>query len=168
MFYSLLSGNNSWKFHNDTMTGTWWKRCNRRTDGQMDRSVLRAAWQLKMFTGFHRTTIAAEALVHFLRRKIELPDQHDMLYCIMPIKQCKRNCCFFRFCWYFCTRIVSSQHITCHGLTICMHPVCYFIFWKPMFEQHLVCKYVFTLFQLMFVDICIKLYQIPTLYSLFL
>ena len=41
-------GNNSWKLHNDTMTGTLWKRCNRRTDRwtdrRRDRSVLRAAW----------------------------------------------------------------------------------------------------------------------------
>ena len=37
----------SWKFHDDTMTGTLWKRCNKGTDGRMDRqtdrSVLRAA-----------------------------------------------------------------------------------------------------------------------------
>ena len=30
-------GNNSWKFHDDTMMGTWWKRCDRRTDRQTDR-----------------------------------------------------------------------------------------------------------------------------------
>ena len=42
-------GNNSWKFHDDTMRGTLWKRCNRQTDWQTERSVLRAAWsQLKM------------------------------------------------------------------------------------------------------------------------
>ena len=29
-------GNNSWKFHDDTMMGTWWKRCDRRTDRQAD------------------------------------------------------------------------------------------------------------------------------------
>ena len=47
---SLLSMVNSWKFHDDPMMGTWWKRCNRRTDGRTDRQteVLRAAWsQLK-------------------------------------------------------------------------------------------------------------------------
>ena len=27
-------GNNSWKFHDDTMMGTWWKRCDRQTDGR--------------------------------------------------------------------------------------------------------------------------------------
>ena len=30
-------GNNSWKFHDDTMMGTWWKRCDGRTDRQTDR-----------------------------------------------------------------------------------------------------------------------------------
>ena len=30
-------GNNSWKFHNDTMMGTWWKRCYRQTDRRTDR-----------------------------------------------------------------------------------------------------------------------------------
>ena len=29
-------GNNSWKFHDDTMKGTWWKRCDRQTDRQTD------------------------------------------------------------------------------------------------------------------------------------
>ena len=50
-------GNNSWKFHDDTMMGTWWKKCDRQTDGQTDRqtdgrtenTICRAAWsQLKM------------------------------------------------------------------------------------------------------------------------
>ena len=49
-------GDNSWKFHDDTMMGTWWKRCDRQTDRQMDRqtdgrtenTICRAAWsQLK-------------------------------------------------------------------------------------------------------------------------
>ena len=43
-----VNGNNSWKFHDDTMTGTWWKRCHRQTDGQTDGrtdwTILRAAW----------------------------------------------------------------------------------------------------------------------------
>ena len=30
-------GINSWKFHDDTMMGTWWKRCDRQTDGRTDR-----------------------------------------------------------------------------------------------------------------------------------
>ena len=32
-------GNNSWKFHDDTMMGTWWKRCDKRTDGRTDRQT---------------------------------------------------------------------------------------------------------------------------------
>ena len=32
-----VNGNNSWKFQDDTMTGTLSKRCDRRTDGQTDR-----------------------------------------------------------------------------------------------------------------------------------
>ena len=49
-------GNKSWKFHDDTMMGTWWKRCDRRTDrqtdgrtdGRKDWTSQKAAWsQLK-------------------------------------------------------------------------------------------------------------------------
>ena len=44
-----VNGNNSWKFQDDTMTGTLSKRCDRRTDRQTEISVLRAAWsQLKI------------------------------------------------------------------------------------------------------------------------
>ena len=34
---TFVNGKNSWTFHYDTMTGTLWKRCDRRTDGK-DRS----------------------------------------------------------------------------------------------------------------------------------
>ena len=38
----------SWKFHDDTMMGTWWKRCDRQTDGRTENTICRAAWsQLK-------------------------------------------------------------------------------------------------------------------------
>ena len=52
MDITFVIGNNSWKFCDDTMTGTYWKRCDRQTDrqtgGQTERGVLRAAWsQLK-------------------------------------------------------------------------------------------------------------------------
>ena len=48
----FVIGNNSWKFHDDTMIGTWWKRCDGQTDGRTDRqtdwTIHRAAWsQLK-------------------------------------------------------------------------------------------------------------------------
>ena len=33
------NGNISWKFHDDTMMGTWWKRCDGRTDRQTDRQT---------------------------------------------------------------------------------------------------------------------------------
>ena len=44
--------NNSWKFHDDTMMGTWWNRCDgrtdRQTDGETDWTSHIAAWlQLK-------------------------------------------------------------------------------------------------------------------------
>ena len=43
-----VNGNHFWKFHDDTLTWTLRKRCNRRTDEQTDRTVARAAWsQLK-------------------------------------------------------------------------------------------------------------------------
>ena len=48
MGISFVYGNNSWKCHDGTMTGTLWKRYNRWTNKQMLRSVLRATWsQLK-------------------------------------------------------------------------------------------------------------------------
>ena len=31
--------NDSWKFHDDTMMGTWWKGCDRRTDRRTDRQT---------------------------------------------------------------------------------------------------------------------------------
>ena len=34
---TFVNGNNSWKFHDDVMTGTLWKRCRRWSDGRMDR-----------------------------------------------------------------------------------------------------------------------------------
>ena len=37
MDVTFVIGNNSWKFHDDTMMGTWWKRCDGRTDRQTDR-----------------------------------------------------------------------------------------------------------------------------------
>ena len=37
MDVTFVIGNNSWKFHDDTMMGTWWKMCDGRTDGQTDR-----------------------------------------------------------------------------------------------------------------------------------
>ena len=53
MGITSVIGNNSWKFRDDAMMGTWSKRCDRRTDRQSDRqtenTVHRAAWsQLKI------------------------------------------------------------------------------------------------------------------------
>ena len=50
---TLVLGGNSWKFHDDTMMGTYSKRCDRRTEEQTDRrtenTIHRAAWlQLKI------------------------------------------------------------------------------------------------------------------------
>ena len=36
MDITFVIGDNSWKFPDDTMMGTWWKRCDRRTDWQTD------------------------------------------------------------------------------------------------------------------------------------
>ena len=52
MDVSFVTGNNSWKFHDDMMMGTQSKRCDRRTDrqtdGRTDWTIHRAAWsQLK-------------------------------------------------------------------------------------------------------------------------
>ena len=40
MDITSINGNNSCKFQDGTMMGTWWKRCDGRTDGQAERSVL--------------------------------------------------------------------------------------------------------------------------------
>ena len=53
MDLTLVIGNNSLKFHDDPMMGTYSKRCDGQTDGQTDRqtenTICRAAWsQLKM------------------------------------------------------------------------------------------------------------------------
>ena len=37
MDITFVHCNNAWKFHDDTMMGTWWKRCDGRTDRRMDR-----------------------------------------------------------------------------------------------------------------------------------
>ena len=50
MNITFVNGNHSRKFHDNTMTGTLWKRCYRQTDGLTGRSVLRTAWsQLKWY-----------------------------------------------------------------------------------------------------------------------
>ena len=51
MDITLVIGNNTWKFHDDTMMGTLSKRCHRQTDGQTEIAILKAAWsQLKRNT----------------------------------------------------------------------------------------------------------------------
>ena len=48
MDLTLVIGNNSWKFHDDTMMGTQSKRCDGQTDRQTENTICRAAWsQLK-------------------------------------------------------------------------------------------------------------------------
>ena len=38
-------GNCSWKFHDDTMMGTWWEMCDRRTDRRTDRQTDRQTYR---------------------------------------------------------------------------------------------------------------------------
>ena len=58
-------GNNSWKFHDDTMMGTWWKRCDRRTDRRTDWTIHRAAWsQLKTIGHLYYAT--SSSMHHFV------------------------------------------------------------------------------------------------------
>ena len=52
-------GNNSWKFHDDTIMGTWWKRCDRRTDRQTN----------------GQTDGRTEPLIELLGRSLKI-DQH--------------------------------------------------------------------------------------------
>ena len=50
--FTLVIGNNSWKFYDDTMMETWWKRCDRRAHGQTENTIHQAAWsQLKRCLG---------------------------------------------------------------------------------------------------------------------
>ena len=52
MDITFVNGNNSWKFHDDTMTGTLWKRCDWQMDRRTERNVLRDTWsQLKNISG---------------------------------------------------------------------------------------------------------------------
>ena len=39
-----VNGNYFWKFHDDTLTGTWWIRCDGRTDGEADGRTDRTCW----------------------------------------------------------------------------------------------------------------------------
>ena len=49
MDITLVIGNNTWKFHDDTMMGTLSKRCHRQTVRQTEIAILKAAWsQLKV------------------------------------------------------------------------------------------------------------------------
>ena len=36
--HHFVNGNDSWKFHDDTMTGTLWKRCDKQTDGWTEKT----------------------------------------------------------------------------------------------------------------------------------
>ena len=79
-----VNGNNSWKFQDDTMTGTLSKRCDRRTDRQTEISVLRAAWsQLKRSEG-----LAIESLT-------------STRLCLMIL---------FRFCSYLCCLSMGNSY----------------------------------------------------------
>ena len=67
--------NNSWKFHDDTMMGTWWKRCDGgRTDGRTDWTSHIAAWsQLKTIGHlFYATSSFVHHFVAIGEFKLEL------------------------------------------------------------------------------------------------
>ena len=78
MDITLDHGNNSWKFHDDTMMGTWWKRCDRQTDGRTDgrteNTICRAAWsQLKTIGHlFYATSSFVHHFVAIGEFKLEL------------------------------------------------------------------------------------------------
>ena len=78
MDITLDHGNNSWKFHDDTMMGTWWKRCDRQTDRRTDRqtenTICRAAWsQLKTIGHlFYATSSSVQHFVAIGEFKLEL------------------------------------------------------------------------------------------------
>ena len=53
MDITFVNGNDFWKFRDDTMTGTWWKRCNRLTDRQTDGRLWRI-WSQLPWSKLHR------------------------------------------------------------------------------------------------------------------
>ena len=77
MDVTSVTGNNSWKFHDDTMMGTQSKRCDgrtdrqtdRQTDGQTDRQteniICRAAW-LQLKTIGHLFYATSSFVDHFV------------------------------------------------------------------------------------------------------
>ena len=70
MDVTFVIGNNSWKFHDDTMMGTWWKRCDGRTDGWTDWTSHIAAWsQLKIMASVQIWGIAIVLRDELLKMK---------------------------------------------------------------------------------------------------
>ena len=78
MDIAFVIGDNSWKFHDDMMMGTWWKRCDgqtdKRTDRQTDWTIHRAAWsQLKTIGHlFYTTSSFVQHFVAIGEFKLEL------------------------------------------------------------------------------------------------
>ena len=63
MNITFVNGNNSWKFHDDAMRETQWKRCDRQAERWTERSVLRAAWsQLKTLDNMHNNDTGLQLL----------------------------------------------------------------------------------------------------------
>ena len=69
-------GNHSWKFHDDTMMGTYWKRCDRhrQTDGQTDRKT-----ESNFFKGTSIWKCYLQNVGHFFRPK------HRLIWCLFFI-----------------------------------------------------------------------------------
>ena len=58
-------GNMSWKFDDDTLTGTCWKRCNRRTDGRTDRQTYERQVHCGIFTCLSLWTYLVSTREHY-------------------------------------------------------------------------------------------------------
>ena len=78
MDVTFVIGNNSRKFHDDTMMGTWWKRCEGRTDRQTDWTSHITAWsQLKTIGHlFYATSSFVQHFVAIGEFKLELESRN--------------------------------------------------------------------------------------------
>ena len=103
----FIDGNNSWKFHDDTMTETLWKRC----DGQTDRTAHGAWSQLK--TGQLHSYLA--------RTLILFNGFSSVCICLLDIIATFMAACWSQMVWYLCLRQgICNHHGDVHYINVIM------------------------------------------------
>ena len=74
MDITFVIGDNSWKFHDDTMMGTWRKRCDGQTDGQTDKwtepfiKLLGRSWKIVAILSRPRVSVYKYSVSRVLGR----------------------------------------------------------------------------------------------------